>query len=197
MGDKMRLGRLTDLRDVDHITRPLGITLVAIPRLDIVGRFKCLGRFGQFTVGLEPNQTLARPASMLQGHALAYRRYSMKYVEHEEAARADGRGIWAGDFVAPWDWWRGERLPAPATPEESLHDEFDALALYDDSGNGRITCKEAREHAIAPVTNWQKSSNHGCLSACKSLHIETLSEHGRCNRSAAFLHPTGTSQSIG
>ena len=26
-----------------------------------------------------------------------------------------------------------------------------ALAMYDDNGNGRITCKEARRHGIAPV----------------------------------------------
>ena len=28
---------------------------------------------------------------------------------------------------------------------------IDALALYDDNGNGRITCAEARRHGIAPV----------------------------------------------
>merc|ERR1712098_786745 len=27
-----------------------------------------------------------------------------------------------------------------------------ALTLYDDNGNGKITCKEARAHGIAPVT---------------------------------------------
>ena len=27
----------------------------------------------------------------------------------------------------------------------------DALGRYDDNGNGRITCKEARRHGIAPV----------------------------------------------
>ena len=27
----------------------------------------------------------------------------------------------------------------------------DVLAMYDDNGNGRITCKEARRHGIAPV----------------------------------------------
>ena len=27
----------------------------------------------------------------------------------------------------------------------------DPLALYDDDGNGRITCREARAHGIAPV----------------------------------------------
>ena len=81
-----------------------------------------------------------------EGHALAYRRYSLKYVDQEEAARADGRGIWAGDFVAPWDWRRGERLKATSPAGEA-----DALSLYDDNGNGRITCKEARGHGIAPV----------------------------------------------
>ena len=27
----------------------------------------------------------------------------------------------------------------------------DVLARYDDNGNGRITCREARRHGIAPV----------------------------------------------
>ena len=85
-----------------------------------------------------------------QGHALAYRRYSLKYVEQEEAARAAGRGIWAGEFVAPWDWRAGKRLAA--TSEDSQGEALDALALYDDNGNGRITCKEARGHGIAPVS---------------------------------------------
>ena len=80
-----------------------------------------------------------------QGHALAYRRYSLKYIEQEEAAQAAGRGVWVGAFVAPWDWRTGKRLHA--TPP----DELDALVMYDDNGNGRITCKEARRHGIAPV----------------------------------------------
>ena len=35
------------------------------------------------------------------------------------------------------------------SPGASFDD--DALARYDDNGNGRITCKEARRHGIAPV----------------------------------------------
>ena len=31
------------------------------------------------------------------------------------------------------------------------NDNADMLAHYDDNANGRITCKEARRHAIAPV----------------------------------------------
>ena len=45
-----------------------------------------------------------------EGWALAYRRYSRDYVQHERAAQAAGRGIWRGDFVMPWDWRRGARL---------------------------------------------------------------------------------------
>ena len=38
---------------------------------------------------------------------------------------------------------------AAATPTHSP--DVDALALWDDNGNGRITCAEARAHGIAPV----------------------------------------------
>ena len=54
-----------------------------------------------------------------EGHALAYRRYSLKYVEQEKAARAVRRGMWAGDFIAPWGWRRGERLPAMSATGET------------------------------------------------------------------------------
>ena len=43
VGEEMELGRLAGLREVHHITRPLGIALVAITRLDILGRLQCLG----------------------------------------------------------------------------------------------------------------------------------------------------------
>lgn len=45
-----------------------------------------------------------------EGWAVAYRRYSDAYVELEAAARAARRGIWAGEFVMPWDWRRGKRI---------------------------------------------------------------------------------------
>ncbi len=45
-----------------------------------------------------------------QGWALAYRRYSLDYVDEEADARAARRGIWAGELVKPWEWRRGKRL---------------------------------------------------------------------------------------
>jgi endonuclease YncB( thermonuclease family) len=44
-----------------------------------------------------------------QGWALAFRKYSTRYVSEEEDARAAGRGIWRGTFDAPWDWRAARR----------------------------------------------------------------------------------------
>ncbi len=39
-----------------------------------------------------------------QGLALAFVRYSHAYDDAEAAARRSRTGLWAGAFVAPWDW---------------------------------------------------------------------------------------------
>ena len=44
------------------------------------------------------------------GWALAFVRYSREYVADEEAARRAGAGLWAMEFVAPWEWRAGGRL---------------------------------------------------------------------------------------
>jgi len=51
-----------------------------------------------------------------QGRALAYRHYSRDYVLQEAAAQAAQRGIWASEFVKPWEWRQGKRLGS-AEPE--------------------------------------------------------------------------------
>ena len=46
-------------------------------------------------------------------------------------------------------------VPASAqptvTPTSGISSNVDALAMWDDNANGRITCSEARDHGIAPV----------------------------------------------
>lgn len=39
-----------------------------------------------------------------EGWALAFVRYSSRYVPDEATAREARRGIWSGAFIAPWDW---------------------------------------------------------------------------------------------
>ncbi len=53
------------------------------------------------------------------GWAIAYRRYSLDYVDAEAEAQAARRGLWAGEFVKPWEWRRGKRLAAnDNTPDQ-------------------------------------------------------------------------------
>ena len=49
---------------------------------------------------------------VVNGWAVAYRRFSLDYVEEEADAQAARRGIWASEFVPPWEWRRGKRLAA-------------------------------------------------------------------------------------
>lgn len=44
-----------------------------------------------------------------------------------------------------------ESIPTAIRGKSSPANTVDALALWDDNGNGRITCAEARRHGIAPV----------------------------------------------
>ena len=46
---------------------------------------------------------------------------------------------------------RGDTAPQPLPASPTLDPGVDALALWDDNGNGRITCAEAKNHGIAPV----------------------------------------------
>jgi endonuclease YncB( thermonuclease family) len=46
-----------------------------------------------------------------RGLAVAYRKYSDKYVPHEERARAAKLGLWAGTFEWPWDYRARKRFP--------------------------------------------------------------------------------------
>ena len=47
---------------------------------------------------------------VFEGLGLADRKYSEQYIPEEAQAREAGRGLWEGEFVAPWDWRAGKRL---------------------------------------------------------------------------------------
>ena len=58
-----------------------------------------------FVDNLNLNKTM-----VLNGHALAYRQYSQRYIEVEKTAEMEQAGMWQGEFIAPWKWRKGERL---------------------------------------------------------------------------------------
>jgi len=53
------------------------------------------------------------------GWAMAYRKYSLDYVDEETAAQDAQAGLWSGEFVPPWAWRRGERLQAVTVPDSA------------------------------------------------------------------------------
>jgi endonuclease YncB( thermonuclease family) len=58
------------------------------------------------------------------GHALAYRAYSNAHVTAEVKAQAAGRGVWAGEFVMPWDWRQGLRLSGEPPTKAMIDGKF-------------------------------------------------------------------------
>ncbi len=102
--------------------------------------------------------------------AVAYSRYSLDYVAQEAAAQAAQRGIWASEFVKPWEWRRGKRLAtsdnAPgqcrikgninAKGERIYHvpdgEWYDRTRIYPSKGE-RWFCSEAE----AKAAGWRKA----------------------------------------
>ena len=41
-----------------------------------------------------------------EGYALAYRRYSKDYIDEEELAKENNKGLWRSKFMKPWEWRR-------------------------------------------------------------------------------------------
>ncbi|MCY4496955.1 MAG: thermonuclease family protein [Rhodospirillaceae bacterium] len=60
-----------------------------------------------------------------QGWALAYRKYSEAYVDEEARAESARAGVWRGEFVPPWDWRGGKRLPSARVPRDAPRVERD------------------------------------------------------------------------
>ena len=75
---------------------------------------RCVGdtkdRYGRLIANCFVDGYNVNARLVYEGLALAYRKYSKQYVPEEDTARAAKRGIWAGEFVAPWDWRKGKRL---------------------------------------------------------------------------------------
>ena len=68
-----------------------------------------IDRYGRWVSECRTEQTVLNEQMVIQGHAVAYRRYSQAYVGAEEQARAEKRGIWAGRFEKPERWRRNNR----------------------------------------------------------------------------------------
>ena len=84
------------------------------------GRVSCQeedrDRYGRIVAVCQANGREINAELIRQGWALEYKQYSDgRYSGDEAEAREAKRGLWAGKFVEPWDWRRGERLSSEAS----------------------------------------------------------------------------------
>ena len=84
------------------------------------GRVSCQeedrDRYGRIVAVCQANGRDINAELIRQGWALEYKQYSDgRYSGDEDEAREAKRGLWAGKFVEPWDWRRGERLSSEAS----------------------------------------------------------------------------------
>ena len=118
---------------------PLNLTLAAPAVNRCGGRGKCGYDAGEWVPPKNRCWFAARVVTVKRKYALT--------VDRREAAALQrilaGCGSTAMIVTAPHE-------PA-AAPRDSTAATSDALRLWDTNRNGRITCKEARQHGIAPV----------------------------------------------
>jgi endonuclease YncB( thermonuclease family) len=99
-GDAWRCGQQAALALSDRIgRRPVSCMVRDVDRYDPA-----------IAVCMEGGEDLNRWL-VSEGWAVAYKRYSRDYVGAEDQAHRAGRNIWSGQFVMPWDWRRGQRVP--------------------------------------------------------------------------------------
>jgi endonuclease YncB( thermonuclease family) len=60
--------------------------------------------FGRWLATCSTNEGDLSAWLVRQGFGLAFIRYSNAYVAEEAVARRAQKGMWAGAFIAPWDW---------------------------------------------------------------------------------------------
>lgn len=83
------------------------------------GQVKCFeedrDRYGRIVAecSTSDNKTVLNAAMVKAGWAVEYKQYSDgRYDQEEVEAKREKRGLWAGQFVVPANWRRGERLPS-------------------------------------------------------------------------------------
>jgi endonuclease YncB( thermonuclease family) len=81
------------------------VTCDGVPQADGTER----DRYGRLLGRCRAGDVDLNAAMVESGHALAFRRYTSRLVPQEDAAREARRGMWAGEFQAPWDFRAAKR----------------------------------------------------------------------------------------
>ena len=61
-------------------------------------------RYNRFIAECFKDKTNINRWMVSSGHAVAYRKYSKKFVSQENLAKKEKLGLWSGKFEMPWEW---------------------------------------------------------------------------------------------
>ena len=103
-------------------------------------------RWGRFVAVCRTGGEDLNAWMVTQGHAVAYRRYSTAYVEHERRAKAARRGLWQGDFVTPRRWRAGVRLEGSETRSHTKRSPRTGPRIHRGPRTSNDTTRNRPEH---------------------------------------------------
>jgi endonuclease YncB( thermonuclease family) len=107
--------------------------------------------------GIDVNDTM-----IVQGYALAYRRFSHDYVRQERVAKKAKFGMWRGIFTKPWEWRQAQRTRPPAAND---HDPSACMIKGNISRNGRIYHVRGGQYYSRTKINQPKGERMFCTEA--------------------------------
>tara|TARA_B100001057_G_scaffold335040_1_gene335674 strand:- start:312 stop:839 length:528 start_codon:yes stop_codon:yes gene_type:complete len=61
-------------------------------------------RYKRFIAECYKDQVNINKWMVSNGYAVAYKKYSKKFLVQENIAKKEGLGLWAGTFEMPWEW---------------------------------------------------------------------------------------------
>ena len=70
----------------------------------VICKYSSKDRYKRFIAECFLNKTNINAWMVQTGHAVAYKKYSKKFVAQEIFAKKEKLGLWSGTFVMPWDY---------------------------------------------------------------------------------------------
>ena len=70
----------------------------------VVCKYSSKDRYKRFIAECFLNKTNINAWMVQTGHAVAYKKYSKKFIAQEIFAKKEKLGLWSGTFEMPWNW---------------------------------------------------------------------------------------------
>ena len=70
----------------------------------VICKYSSKDRYKRFIAECFLNKTNINAWMVQTGHAVAYKKYSKKFVAQEIFAKKEKLGLWSGTFEMPWNW---------------------------------------------------------------------------------------------